>query len=259
MQINRVLFCLNNNPIYTGFWNINSKIWSEKYNLKTTLFFVGDQTEFNNLNLSKNFGEVFFLPNLKQDLSNGSKRNWLVTWSLFYGATLFPNEVCLTSGIDQIPLGNHIFELADRYSDKYLISFSDAYNKLENLFPSSHHIALGSDFKKIFEIEDNWEEEALKVFNSKTRYKTLASDFWGLDEAYSSDMILKKRNENIVFVKDFFSEWSHRRIDGRKDGMGYNKELLKKGYYSELHALRPYEQYKSQIDDIVFNCHNIRI
>lgn len=260
MKIDRIIFCLNNNPTYTGFWNINSRIWAEKYDLKPTLFFVGEEEEFNSLNLSKNFGEVFFLPNLKQDLTNGSKRNWIVTWSLFYGiAKFFPDDVCLTSGIDQIPLGNHIFELANKYSNKYLISFSDAYNNREDLFPSSHHIASGIDFKNIFEISDNWEEEILKVYASREKYKTINQDFWGLDEAYSSEMIIKKRSDNIVLVKDFFSDWSNRRIDGRRNGMSYNRDLLKSGFYSELHALRPYEQYKSQIDDIIFNCHNIRM
>lgn len=258
MKIDRVIFCLNNNQTYTGFWNINSKIWCEKYHIKPTLFFVGEQKEFDELKLSKEHGEVFFLPNPKKDLSNCSKRNWVITWALFYGATFFPNDICILSGIDQIPLGNHIIDLAEKYTDKYLVCWSDAYNNRDELFPSSHHIGSGKDFKEIYEISDDWEEEINKVYNQKHKYRTLAHDYWGLDEAYSSELILRKKTDKIVLVKNFFSEWSAKRIDARRDGMSYNPNLLISGHYSELHAPRPYENNKQAIDQIVSICHNIR-
>lgn len=260
MKIDRVIFCLNNNKTYTGFWNINSKIWSEKYSITPTLFYVGEQNEFEKLNLSKNHGDVFFLPNSKNDLTNGSKRNWTITWSLFYGATYFPNETCITSGIDQIPLGDHIAKFVEKYDDeKYLVCWSDAYSKNEVLFPSSHHVGKGKDFKEIYKISDDWEEELNKIYNKKNLYSTIAHDYWGIDEAYSSEIILRKRSEKVILVKDFFDDWSNRRIDYRKNGLGHDVNLLKDGYYSELHAPRPYESYQTAIDEIIFNCHNIRI
>jgi hypothetical protein len=259
MKINRIIFCLNNNPTYTGFWNINARIWSEKYNIKPTLFFVGDYKEFKDLNLSEKIGDVFFLPNANRDLTNGSLRNWTITWSLFYGSTFFPNEVCMLSGIDQIPLGDHIIKLADSYDeDKYLVCWSDAYNNFENLFPSSHHISLGKNFKEIYEISNDWQEEIDKVYSHRVKYN-LNQDYWGLDEAYSSELLLKNRTERVVLIKNFFADWSNRRIDFRKNGLNYNVGLLKSNYYSELHAPRPYEDYKKAIDNIILDCHNIEV
>lgn len=257
MKIDRVLFCLNNNVIYADFWNINSKIWYSKYGIKPTLFFVGTNEELNKLNLSKEYGEIYLLPEINSNINHKHFRDWKVTWSLFYGATLFPDDICITSGIDQIPLGQHIIKLVSDYSeDKYLVCFSEAY-KRDDLFPSSHHVAKGKYYKKIYDISDNWETEIKKLDSLKNKFTSLPNDYWGLDESYSSDILVKNKNNNIVFVKNFFSEWAEKRIDRSQRCDMYDKQLIKNGYYTELHSPRPYLQNKLIIDQIIFDCHSI--
>ena len=45
MKIDRVIFCLDNNPNYAGFWNINSRVWKNVYNVNPTLIYIGDKED----------------------------------------------------------------------------------------------------------------------------------------------------------------------------------------------------------------------
>lgn len=256
MKIDRILFCLNNNPTYINFWNINSKIWKLKYNIKPTLLYIGAKEEIKKLNLLEEHGEIIVLPKIDEDLCNGSLRQWYITWALFFGASLFENEVCMTSGIDQIPLSNIFLEkISDIEQNKYIIGFADAYGR-KDLFPSSHHVAKGKYFKNKYEILNNWHEEVYKVYSHKNKYNFLYEGYWGLDEAYSSEMLLKN-NDNIHYINNFFHPlWTKKRID-RDHGLKYDIKLLSNGWYSELHSPRPYELYSQQIDNIIFSAHGI--
>lgn len=257
MKIDRVLFSLNNNKNYINFWNLNSKIWKLKFDVIPTLLYIGKKEEVSRLKLSEEFGEIYVLEDLQEDLCNGFSRKWYIPWSLFYGATLFPDEVCMTSGIDQIPLSNifleHIKEISE---EKYIVGFSDAYRK-KDFFPSSHHVAKGEKFKKKFEILNNWTEEVYRVFRKKHEMKNLYdSGYWGLDESYSSIKICEKSTD-VYFNNDFFhTTWKQRRID-RAYGLNYSFDKLKNGWYTELHAPRPLEKYYNEIDKIIYLAHNI--
>lgn len=252
MKIDRIIFCLNDNDIYTSFWNKVSEVWARAFNIKPTLFFVGSEENLTKHNLSTKYGEIYFLPKKFLNKKN-VKRDWSVTWALFYGATMFPNDVCITSGIDQIPLGEHIFEnLKEISNDSYVICFSDAY-RTPNLFPSSHHVAKGSMFKEIYNIDDDWGNELEKVYNKHSLYK-LEWDDWGLDEAYSSELLLQKKStHNLIFWKGFFHNiWVPRRLD-RCIQLNYDIDLLQRGWYSELHSPRPYEEYKDYINTVIYD------
>ena len=45
MKIDRVILVLNNNPTYTHFWKVVSKVWKNNFNIKPTLIFNGTQKE----------------------------------------------------------------------------------------------------------------------------------------------------------------------------------------------------------------------
>ena len=53
MKVDRVILVLNNNPKYTFFWSVVSKVWKNNFNIKPTLVFNGTQKEFdgNNFNI----------------------------------------------------------------------------------------------------------------------------------------------------------------------------------------------------------------
>lgn len=269
MKINRVILALNNNPVYTGFWNIVAPVWKKNFNIKPTLVFNGTQEEF--------YGNNFILDSfdylILDRVNNVSESNpdWSVTWSLFWAASQFSDDICLLSGIDQIPIGNFFFEkLNSIEDDKFIVGFSDAYKNYTKetlgyfntqtnvLYPSSHLVGKGSLFKKIFKIEDVWIEEITKVHKSKDRYhlrnKFYPSKLWGLDECYLSEMISLYPNQNeLVFLDIFWDYFQKRRIDlSGRINENFDLNLIKSGYYSEL-TCKNYNTYKNKIDIIINN------
>ena len=87
MNIDRVIFPLNNNKIYTGFWNVFARVWREHFNIIPTMMFVGTEEELNSNNFDKNIGDIIRLEPVQEVAE--SYPDWSVTWSIIYGASLF--------------------------------------------------------------------------------------------------------------------------------------------------------------------------
>jgi hypothetical protein len=267
MKVDRVILAVNNNLTYTRFWDIVSKVWKNNFGITPTLVFNGTQSEYESTNL--NIPKEDFIIVDRVDKVSESSPDWSVTWSLFWGASQFPNDVCILSGIDQIPLGDFfykkILEFAD---DKFIVGFADAYRTYDKntlgyfntatnvLFPSSHLVGKGSKFKEIFDIEEDWQSEIIKVHESRSRYhlqnKFYPGKLWGLDECYSSEKISTfEKQEELVYLSIFWNYWEKNRIDFcGKINHNYNINLVKEGYYSEL-TTKQYHTYKKDIENII--------
>ena len=237
MKIDRVIFCLNENPLYADFWNIVSRVWAEVYKVTPTLAFVGPKSSIKKLNLSEEYGEIYQIDPTK------TNDKWEVTWSFFYLPTLFPDDVCMTSGIDQLPLGNTLFldAVSKVEGDKFFVGFGDAYGNSQR-YPSSHLVGKGRVFKEIFSIGDSFDAEIKKIrrhFSNNPR--------WGADEIYAGPFL--RRNSKVVFA-DFFPTWAKKRLC-RSKNLQYDLEGLKNKRYSEGHLPRPYRKHKEYIDKLV--------
>lgn len=243
MEINRVLVCLNANPSYVGFWNKVSVVWRLLFNVTPTLIFVGTEEQVKELGLSDTYGEIHVLP--PDPVTANDSFSWDVTWGLFYGATLFPDDVCMTCGIDQIPLGSTMFwdEVSEVEEDKFIVGFGNAYGHNE-WYPSSHLVAKGKKFKEIFNITSDFRTEIRKVEEWGNKHRSVA---WGLDEWYAGSLL--KHHPDCVFL-DIFNEWRGARLDraGRQE---YDTTKLINYEYSELHSPRPYEDHAEYIDTII--------
>jgi hypothetical protein len=255
MNIDRVLFSLNNNKIYSSFWNINSEIYYKFYNVTPTLIYYGSKDEALALGLSEKFGEIFFIDN-KNNFVINKDRDCFVPFTMFFYCKNFEKEVCMTSGIDQIPLSGIFFDKIKQYEeDLYIVPFSDAYGRVD-LFPSSHHVGKGSTFNDIYNFSDSFADEIDKMYKMKNCDPSLPRDLWGLDETYSSRVIsssIEKGNKNIVLEKNYFyKDYSPRKLD-RSTILhnSFSLDKLKSSFYTEFHSLRPFEQYKNIITEIV--------
>lgn len=252
--VDRVIFSLTNNPDYLGFWNFVSKVYHEKFDTIPTLFFSGNQEEFDELRklkiLSDSHGELFLLERSSSIPIEG--RDWTCTWGAYFGAAQFENDRCMISGIDQIPLGDRFFRMAKKHliENKYVVGFSDGYSHHNADFPSSHHVGFGKQFKSIYGIEDNWESELNKVYGWRINLPNFREgmSLWGIDEAYSSYLIRKRikeeTNNEIELIKNFHTEWGSRRIDRSAGRIRVCHELIeavKSGELSEYHSIRPFE------------------
>jgi hypothetical protein len=132
------------------------------------------------------------------------------------------------------------------------------------LYPSSHLVGKGKKFKQIYQILDDWEEEIVKVFNTKDRYHLknnfYANRLWGLDECYSSEMIsIFNKQEDIVHLGIFWDYWYKNRIDlNGRINHNFDIDLVKSGYYSEV-TCKGIESHKDDIEIIINNLNKLNI
>lgn len=210
MRVNRVVITLTPNPIYVPYWNVISRVWHTKFGITPTLVFNGDQSELDSCALSTAHGEIMRLDSIPEVRLN-RQRDWSCTWSLFYGASLFPNEVCMLSGIDQMPLGSMFFDaVRDLPESAYAVGFGDAYGGTG--YPSSHHVAKGRRYQEIFGIDADWKTEVVKVFATRPQWPGVdPADAWGLDEAYSSALL--QTRTDVVFLDFFWKCWQPARLE----------------------------------------------
>lgn len=260
--VDRVIFSLTNNQDYLGFWNFVSKVYRNKFDVTPTLFFSGNQLELDRLRsdktLSEENGEIYLLersPNIPIE-----SKDWTCTWGAFYGASRFGNERCMTSGIDQIPLGDRFLKMVSPLvkDDKYVVGFSDGYTHENADFPSSHHVGTGTQFKTLYGMEDTWESEINKVYNWRFNLPGFreSMSLWGIDEAYSSSLIRSRMKDDslqvkVELVRNFHREWGSRRIDrsvGRIRVCPELIEAIKSGELSEYHSVRPFEVNQNMED-----------
>ena len=224
-----------------------------------------------------------YVPEVDRSAFDTANRNWSVTWSLFYGASLFSQDVCMTSGIDQLLLSDRYFNFIrqdmqpkedDHVEDKMIVPLADAYKGRGNVsttFPTSHVVGKGWVFKQIMWIHDEWEEEIKKIFWARhiinfTRGQTwyrLPENCWELDEQYFSVFIRndklfgaprqkgQQKSDFSVLKDGFFEYWHPRRLcRGGNSGGGmrgkrhrYTKQKCQDGYYIELHGDRPLGEF----------------
>ena len=89
MKIDRVIFPLNNNKKYTGFWNVFGRVWRDHLRITPTMMFVGTQEELISNNFDSSIGDIIRLEPVPE--VSEQYPDWSVTWSIIYGASLFEN------------------------------------------------------------------------------------------------------------------------------------------------------------------------
>ncbi len=223
MKIQYALMSCNSNPMYLDFWPIVSKVWKLKFNIHPVLIYV-DEKE---INLDKTFGTVI----IKKPLKNFS----LIFQSQFariWYTQFFPNDTCITSDTDMIPLSSWFFidRIKKINENEYVLSTADDYG-----FNICYNIALGKTFYDFLELEEKWE-------NQMEKFKHID---WSTDEKYIEEKIKNKKYLRLT------GHSMKTRID--RSNWNYNPSLLKMGYYYDSHLLRPYTQYKYQIDNLLKN------
>lgn len=252
MNIDKVILCVDNNQNYTCYWNVVADVWINKYKIEPILVFVGSESELKNNDFK-----------YKEKIIRVDKLNYPVchiTWSIFWATQFFENETCLITGIDQIPLSNFFIESISGISnEKYVVGLSDCYegytkdtlgyfNTSTNvLYPSSHHVAKGRMFKKIFELNKDWNEESNNLISSSDRYY-LSQNMWGIDECYSSEKISLFDQSEIEYLKIGRSWFLKNRI--YLGSTRYNILDISKGVYSEA-TYKPCYAYANEVANII--------
>lgn len=230
----RVILATNEKNLYIQFWPITSLMWNKIVGVTPTLALIAH----NKKKLEKGVGEVVRfkpLPGIPTSFQAQVIRLLL--------PALYPDDVCIISDIDMIPLQKKYFiDSIQKYPNSVFIVYRDkAYGPDAKQYPMCYLAAQGKIFAEIF-----------NVHNKKDIKRTIKEWYdqglgWMTDEL----MLYKYLHNWPCFSSHCIrlGEGVGPRID-RADWQ-YDSKKLKENYYIDSHMLRPYKKYKKQIDALI--------
>lgn len=246
MKIKYAIMSSDSNPLYLDFWPIVSKVWKEKFDIEPILYYIDENHD---IDITEEFGKVIKLKPI-EDIPIYLQCLWVRYWSF----SQYPNDVCILSDIDMIPLSRYYFirQLENIEEEKY-VHINPMYN--EGILPSCYHICKGEKFKNILGLHETFEDSVRYIYelNEGTDPGGYLSgnNHWFSDERVSHKKIIEYKQKypnEIIFITRNGGQNGHR-ID--RLNWKYDVNLLKKEYYYDSHSIRPYSNYKSEIDNLI--------
>ena len=268
MKIDKVIFGIDDNPLYGDFWPIQAKLVKEVLGAEPVLFHITNESSdfYNDGN--------GLVKKIDKDTCPGIITSFLSQIIRMYATKYFPDEVCMPSDIDMLILNNEWFtnQIKDIDDNSLAIMDSKAYDlerpeckshnePCENRYPICYNIAKGSTFNKILDTD--------RPFPLYAHQLGLLRLGWGTDELYFGDQVDNTPHGVDVykFNRLYTTPWkSEKRIDRhhfpvelehqgereaqQRDGF-YDLNKLKEGYYIDAHCPRPYNKYKGAIEKLV--------
>lgn len=256
MKIDKVIFGVDDNPLYGDFWPIQAKLVKEVLGAEPVLFHITNE--------SSNFYNDGhgLVKKIDKDTCPGIITSFLSQVIRMYATKYFPDEICMPSDIDMLILNKDWFieQIKDIDNESLVIMGEGGYKSEDNRYPICYNIGTGSTFNKILGTNIPFPLYAHKL--------GLLKQGWDTDELYFGDKV-NNTNHGINVYKfkrprNSFNSCLDR-IDRhnfpvqleyqgeieaqQRDGV-YNPEKLKEGYYIDAHCPRPYSKYKDAIEEV---------
>ena len=235
MEIKYAIVSSDENPLYYDFWSIVRDLWSKHIGIKPVFLFICDIDEV------IDHGEYIIHKVKRIEGVDTGLQSQIIR---MYATKFYPNDICITSDIDMLPLGKEYFKsICSEYDDNDMVILSsDAYpNKVR--YPICYNVGKGSTFNEILGLDCSF-----------TDYVKRLTEFnwgWDTDELYFGMKVDDfKYQERIIKLS---RGWSSGIADSRIDRVrwGYVKKKLQMGEYIDSHSLRPYTHNKELIDKLI--------
>ena len=246
MKIERVIISSTKHKNYIDFWPIISKAW-KNIGVKPTLIYtsnkktsMSEQEDVISIHIDK-INPVFTAQNIR-----------------LLAPVLFPDEVCILSDIDIMPLSkNYFFETIKNIDESNFIIYRPEACPPEML-ALCYNAALGKTWGEIFEVSNK--KEIIELVKSwyPEDYIPFKKD-WYFDQTILRDRIEKFRQKNpdrITTLNDKDTNFNRLNRDNLKEDM--NKFITNETNYSDFHMPRPFYLHKRKIEKIykkAFNEH----
>ena len=235
MKIDYVIVSTDNNPLYSEFWEPVKKLWFNLIGIKPLLVKISDNNDVYE-------SDDCIICNIKK--VEGIDTGFQSQIARMYVTKYYEDKVCLTSDIDMLPLSKKYFtdNITEFDSDSLIIFSSDAYQGVER-YPICYNAAKGKLFNEIMNFEDSFE-----LYCQKLHKMGLG---WDTDELYFGNKVNTFTNQNkiIKLNRGWDLTTANNRID--RSNWLYDVKMLQNGEYIDSHSLRPYTNYKSEINKIV--------
>ena len=231
-QIDRAILSTNDNPLYIEFWPVVAPIWTAM-GIRPTLALIGDEK----CTVDESLGDVIRfapIPGVTPALQTQTIRLFL--------PALFPDDVCLISDIDMIPISRDYFqEGALQCPDNGFLVYRD---KIEdywaNKYPMCYVAAKGDIFGSIFDIN------TIEDINDRIIEWSSYGYGWNTDELLLYEYVNNWEQDEGLVVRLGHGLMS--RLD--RGSWTFQLNNLDIFSYIDCHCPRPYTFYKKSIDYI---------
>jgi len=249
MKLDCILTACNENPLYMEFIPYFIKVWNKLYpNVDIKIIFIANKIPTYLDKYKQNLILFNSLPNISTAFISQFIR-------LLYPAILdYENGIMITD-IDIVPMNrtyytNHII----KYDNCKFINFRDVIIDNNQLI-ICYNVAINKIWSDIFNIKSLEDiKNRLKLVNSKINYVNKhGRSGWATDQIYLYDLIKfwKQKTNNFIMLKD--KDTKFQRLCRNNKNLPSNiNHLIKNGYYTDYHCLRPYSKYKN-INDNIYN------
>lgn len=249
MKIDKIIFAVDDNHVYGGFWKFISKWTKERLGVTPVLFHITEEeSDFyeDKYGLVK---KLKSLPNFTTSIQCRMVRMW--------GTRFFMDEFCMTSDIDMMMIDKNYFTKGlENYDDEDLVIYeSDAYDPSRpecvdmygcDRYPICYNLAKGSVYNRILETNRSFNEYLTEASSHGFLIDHCDELYYGLrvnNFAHGVNVIKLRRGFKTHFYCPhrferpvYLSELQQQQIK--------NKEII------DIHLARPYEQYETQIEII---------
>ncbi|MES2122364.1 MAG: hypothetical protein V4492_06260 [Chlamydiota bacterium] len=234
LELNRVILSTNDDPLYIEFWPVVAPIW-EAMGLRPTLALIANE----DCPIDTSIGDVIRfapIPGVTEALQSQAIRLLL--------PILYPDEGCLLSDIDMIPISKSYFvDNAKDCPDDTMLIYRDKADEYQfGRFPMCYVAAKGRVFGEVFDIQSADDIRQQLIEWSELGYG------WNTDEiVLSSHALFWEQSRGGHLIRLGHS------VSGRLDRSTWFSDIphLDITNYIDCHSPRPYTQYKPILDLLI--------
>lgn len=244
MKIDVVLHSSDSNPFYLDFWPLVSKIWKTVFHMEPILLYIDND---HTIPIDETYGKVIKLKPV-DDIPLYLQCLWIRYWF----PSQLPDKVCMISDIDMFPLSKSYFinQLIKIPDNNYV-----HLNPDQSFLPSCYHVAKGSLFTKILDLEPTWEASIRALHERNIGHDCFDGSNpilkgklnWGADEEYATKKVRNYPDRSIIQ----FLPRKQGRID--RSYWLYSPIDIRRDIYADSHSIRPYSdpENKTKIDELI--------
>jgi hypothetical protein len=234
--------------MYLDFWPLVSKVWRLRIGIEPILIYIDENHD---IPIDTTYGRVVKLKPVP-----GIPTYMHSVWGRFWGATLFPDKVCIVSDIDMFPISKTYFikQLENLPDSKYAHLYSPSkyvnvrvgirrqyWTSSDFIFPVCYHVAKGALLMSVLQINPSWEASVRDLASHS--YRTAGDHVkdaadrpqWGIDEDYTTRLIDRYPDRSIFH----FTPRYHLRIDRWPGAWVYHPAEINADVYGDCHSVRP--------------------
>jgi len=269
MKIDKVVVSCNDDPFYSDYWPIVSKVWKVKMGIDPVLIYFGDASK-----LSTEYGTVVEMEKL-EDVPMHTQAQWGRYWY-----TQFELETMwLISDIDMMPLSKDYFVNSiksisreiepivhfntniEYYPDREVWDIEPSHAGRKMCLPTCYSAGSGKIRKESLDLVPSFKESIENLKWEENVYdhapNGVMCSHWYAEESYQEIKLLEwiEKYPNRFFKVRRPGGWCGNRLDRGHNYMPHwDKNALLLELYMDFHMPRPWIKFGEEIQEVV-NCY----